>query len=205
MKQKLRLITDTNIERQPVERLLDDDLMRLAALDRRDAFETLIHRHQQLVFGLATRYLGNREKGRDVTQDVFLSLWADRHKYRPSGKFRSYITSVCLNRCRVVSRGMSRQAGKVAEYAQEIAAEAPDGRGRADMPLDSLLESERRKEIQGYLTKLPENCRTVMIYRYTHDMPLAIIAETTGMPLGTVKSHLLRGVHRIRQMMKKGA
>ena len=51
-KQKSRLIMDTNLERQPVERLLDNDLMRLAALVRRNAFETLILRHQLLVFFL---------------------------------------------------------------------------------------------------------------------------------------------------------
>jgi hypothetical protein len=44
----------------------DDELMLLAGLNRQDAFELLVRRHQELVLGLATRFLGNTDLGRDV-------------------------------------------------------------------------------------------------------------------------------------------
>ena len=200
MTQKLRIVPDP--ETPAVDALSDDDLMRLAALDRRDAFEALVVRHQRLVFGLATRFLGSREQGRDVTQDVFLSLWAERRKYRPEGRFRSYLTSVCLNRCRVIARRPEHRSWDNDDVLQATAA-MPDTAGK-EIPLESLLREEQQKAVQRYLTTLPENCREVMIYRFTHEMPLGEIADMTGMPVGTVKSHILRGLGRIRKMMKRG-
>ena len=200
MKQKLKIVADT--VRTPVDDLPDDDLMRLAALERRDAFEALVVRHRQMIFALAARFLGNREQGRDVVQDVFLSLWAERHRYRAAGRFKSFLTSICLNRCRVVARDKKSGDRKKGDFAQEISANAAPE--QAEVPLETLLASEQRKEIQTYLIHLPDRCRQVMIFRFTHGMSLAEISEHTGMPLGTVKSHLLRGTGRIRRMMKKG-
>jgi RNA polymerase sigma-70 factor (ECF subfamily) len=176
--------------------------MRLAALDRKDAFEALVVRHQSMVFGLATRFLGSRDQGRDVAQDVFLSLWAERHRYRTSGKFKSFLTSICLNRCRVIARGMKSGELKKSEFRRGMSA-ASDAQSN-DIPLETLLESEQHREIQAYLIALPDKCRQAMIFRFTHGLSLAEISEQTGMPLGTVKSHLVRGVKRIRRMMKKG-
>ena len=199
MTQRFTLISDTPTD-TPVSALSDDDLMRLASLNRRDAFEALVVRHQAFVFGLAARFLGDRDKGRDVTQDVFLALWSARHRYRPGGLFKSYLTSVCLNRCRVVTRGASRRARREAGLEEEMTVSRPSD---PDVPLSVLLENERRREMQDHLTRLPEKCREVMIFRFTHEMPLGEISDVTGMPLGTVKSHLLRGVKRLRQLMTR--
>ena len=67
----------------------DDDLMRLARAGREDAFEALLRRHQPLVLGVAARFLADRALGRDVMQDVFLSLWRERERYKPQARFRS--------------------------------------------------------------------------------------------------------------------
>jgi RNA polymerase sigma-70 factor (ECF subfamily) len=199
VKQMLKVISGR--DEQQTGALTDDDLMRLVALNRKDAFETLVARHQALVFGLATRYLGDRQAGRDVTQDVFLSIWAGRDKYRPIGKFLSYLTSVCINRCRVVARGRRNLLRKVASFGQEASTASSPG---DEVPLDALLDMERRKEIQHHLTRLPEKTRLVMIYRFVHDMSLGDISEVTGMPIGTVKSHIARGTKRIRKMIARG-
>ena len=185
--------------------LSDDELMEIAASDNsgaecRAAFETLVTRHQSLVLGLAVRFLGSREKGRDVTQDVFLSLWAERESYRPEGKFRSYLASVCLNRCRVVTRTATNRGRKHELFGEDLKVLPDTGESE---PLDTLIETERRNEIQQYLTRLSPQCRQVMIHRFTQDMPLAEIAEIAQMPIGTVKSHVQRGLEKIRMMMKK--
>jgi RNA polymerase sigma-70 factor (ECF subfamily) len=186
----------------PMDSLSDDDLMRLAALCRKDAFEILVIRHHAFVFGLAARFLGNRQMGRDIAQDVFLALWADRDKYQPKGMFKSYLAAVCLNRCRVTARGMKNQDKR----AMRLHSEARGDLGEAaDLPLDELLKRERNKEIQERLAMLPKAERAVLIYRFTHDMPLSDIGELTGMPLGTVKSHVSRGLLRIRRMLTKGS
>jgi RNA polymerase sigma-70 factor (ECF subfamily) len=101
----------------------------------------------------------------------------------------------------VVARGASNRTEKVTQFEQEMSAN-PNHSG--DIPLKSLLASEQRREIQACLAALPEKCRQVMILRFTRGLPLAEIAELTDMPVGTVKSHVIRGVSRVRRLMKKG-
>ncbi len=101
--------------------LEDDDLMLLCRQDRHDAFEVLVQRHEALAFGLATRFLGDRSLGRDVAQDVFLSIWAERERYRPRGRFRSYLVSVTLNRCRHLARQRGSHKRKVSGLNRDSA------------------------------------------------------------------------------------
>jgi DNA-directed RNA polymerase specialized sigma24 family protein len=112
----------------PMDDLSDDDLMRLAAIGRKDAFEILVIRHHAFVFGLAARFLGDRQAGRDIAQDVFLALWADRDKYQRRGMFKSYLAAVCLNRCRVAARGMKNQDKRVKRLQSEVNGDSGEDR-----------------------------------------------------------------------------
>ena len=55
---------------------------------------SLVLRHQALVLGYVTRYLGDRQLAREATQEVFLSLWQERARYKPSGRFRGFISRI---------------------------------------------------------------------------------------------------------------
>jgi len=179
--------------------LEDDDLMLLARTGREDAFATLIQRHQSLVIGLAGRYFADGSVGREVAQDVFCALWAEREKYRPRGKFKSYLFKITRNRCHVVARQRKSNRKKLDGLA--VQAEVAPGE---DLPLDALVEAERAREVRQKLTRLPGKTREVLILRFTHELSLEEIAGLTGMPLGTVKSHLFRGLKRMARLMKEG-
>ena len=118
-----------------LESMSDDDLFLLAQADRKDAFEQLIRRHQRLVLGLAIRYLGDPAAGRDVSQDVFLALWSERHRYQPKGRFVSYLISMTTNRCNYVARQRTSNFRKIANLSRE-----PD-RDSKDMPASESQES----------------------------------------------------------------
>jgi len=175
----------------------DDDLMRLARAGRQDAFERLVRRHQALVLGLATRWLSDPAEGRDVAQDVFLALWAERDRYRPNGRFRSYLVSMTCNRCRVAARQRRSHGRKVSG----LAAQGPAAPADPGAPLERLVEAERAREVRRLLGALPEKTREVVILRFTHELPLADIAELTGLPLNTVKSHVHRGLERLHALL----
>lgn len=176
--------------------LADDDLMVLTKVDREDAFEMLMRRHQPLVFGLATRFFSDKTLGRDVAQDVFLSLWSERNRYRATGKFRSYLVSVTLHRCHMVARQGRNQSNKIANAGKLETANRDES-----LPLDALVERERAQEMRRMLNQVPAKHRQVLILRFTHDFSLGEIAESTGLPVGTVKSHLFRGLKKLRRLM----
>jgi RNA polymerase sigma-70 factor (ECF subfamily) len=181
--------------------LPDDDLMILARAERKDAFEALVRRHQTLVLALATRFLGDKALGRDVTQEVFLSLWAERYRYRPRGHFRSYLVSVTHHRCHYVARQRRSHGRKLGNLARNMAVGQPE----PELPLETLVAAEKAREVRRKLEKLPERIRQVLILRFTQDCSLQEIAELTGLPLGTVKSHLFRGLKRLNRLIGKEA
>ena len=184
-----------------LEDLPDDDLMILARAERKDAFEALVLRHQALVLALATRFLADKNLGRDVAQEVFLSLWAERHRYRPQGHFRSYLVSVTHHRCHYVARQRRSHGRKLGKLARN----ATLGQAEPDLPLEMLVAAEKAREVRKKLERLPERIRQVLILRFTQDCSLQEIAELTGLPLGTVKSHLFRGLKRLNRMIAKEA
>lgn len=175
----------------------DDDLMALAKTGRQQAFEVLVKRYQSFVCALATRYLGNRATGGDVAQDVFLALWAERGRYTPRGKFRSYLVSVTLHRCHTVARKTKTQEAhaRLERPEEHIDASEPD------LPLQKLVERENSREVRKALTRIPHKHRQVLILRFTQDLSLEEISDATGFPLGTVKSHLFRGLKRLARLL----
>jgi RNA polymerase sigma-70 factor (ECF subfamily) len=194
------------VERQPIRLVearetreladLDDDaLMLLVRSGRQDAFEVLMRRHQPFVFGLATRYLADRASGRDVMQDVFLALWRERERYKPSGRFRSYLASVTFHRCHTVARSKKGQLGRAVRAADDPAAD--------ELPVDVLVERERSREVRALLSRVPEHHRRVLVLRFGEELELEEIAAATGHPLGTVKSHLFRGLKLLRELVRK--
>lgn len=178
----------------------DDDLMLLARAGRRDVFEVLVRRHQKLVIALAVRFLGDATLGRDVAQDVFLAVWSERERYESRSRFRSYLVSVTLHRCQFVARQRRSHTRKLADLASETSNEPALDSGA----MHELIEAEKRREVHEKLTVLPEPMRQVLILRFTHELPIEEIAKLTGLRLGTVKSHLHRGVRRLHQSLEKG-
>ena len=69
--------------------------------------------------------------------------------------------------------------------------------------LVDLADDDRAKEVRSKLTRLPGKTREVLILRFTHELSLEEISSLTGMPLGTVKSHLFRGLKRMARFMKE--
>ena len=177
----------------------DDDLMLLTKSERQDAFEALMRRHQPLVLGIAARFLNDRGIGRDVMQDVFLSLWKERARYRASGRFRSYLVSMTLHRCHMVARNRKSQEQRISNLAR---AQEDPPQSEA-LPLDAVVARERSRDLRQMLMRVPEHHRQVLILRFAEDLGLEEIAEATSLPLGTVKSHLFRGLKTLRTMVRK--
>jgi RNA polymerase sigma factor (sigma-70 family) len=177
----------------------DDDLMLLVRANHQAAFEIPVRRYQTFVLALATRYVGDASVGRDIAQDVFLALWAERERYELRGRFRSYLVSCTIHRCQIVAR-----QARCHQHKHGVL--AATGEARAEAPIDdealrALVEAEDRREVRRKLTLLPEKMREVLILRFTQDLPIQEIASITGLREGTVKSHLFRGLARLHRLI----
>jgi RNA polymerase sigma factor (sigma-70 family) len=150
-------------------------------------------RHAALVFSLCMASLRHRQDAEDATQQVFTRAWRSRETYdvtRPTGAWLTGITR------RVVADTLSsreRQRQTAEANANELV------RQEATQPTDLVVD---RVVVQQTLEELQPPQDEILRLAYTQDLPLKTIAERLDMPLGTVKSHVHRGLARMRERLE---
>jgi RNA polymerase sigma-70 factor (ECF subfamily) len=148
-------------------------------------------RHAGLVHALALRALGGHEDAEDVTQQVFVKAWRGRATFDDTrGPLAAWLVGIA--RRQIAQRQADRARERdVIELAGRTA--APTARGPVpDHVVDAVLVADE-------MNRLPPQQRTIMRLAFFDDLTHQQIAARTGLPLGTVKSHLRRGLERLRR------
>jgi RNA polymerase sigma-70 factor (ECF subfamily) len=151
----------------------------------------LYDRYGGLVHKVGLACLPSHTDAEDVTQATFVAAWRGRQTYDPDrGSLAGWLLGIArrqaVDRLRVLGRERSsvdavRQQGPVA-YPQELAPE---------QVIDRIV-------VLDELQKLSDEQRRVLELAFFDDLTHVQIAGVTGLPLGTVKSHLRRGLERLR-------
>ncbi|MGW0860384.1 sigma-70 family RNA polymerase sigma factor [Streptomyces sp. NPDC002690] len=159
-----------------------------------ESFARIFHRWGTLVHTLAARSLGDAREAEDVTQQVFLAAWRGRAGYRPErGPLPGWLVGITRRKIADALAARTRR-GEVATAS--AAREQVHGAGAAgpEAVLDRVL-------IVQELGKLPSVQRHILCMAFFDDLTQVQIAERTGLPLGTVKSHARRGLTRMRRSL----
>ena len=158
-----------------------------------EAFPELVVDHQQLVFGVAARVVGDFA-AEDVAQEVFVRAYKALKRYPAERvremRLRAWLGRMTLNLARNSIRGR-RQHVDVLDVAESQ--RSPD-----DGPVQLLQRSEDQKMWARLLAGLPPRYRLAVALRHVDDMSYAEVAETLGRPLGSVKSDVHRGIALLR-------
>jgi RNA polymerase sigma-70 factor (ECF subfamily) len=164
-----------------------------------DDLESVVALHQPRVFRFLLAQLRDRDAAETLTQETFLRAWAARASFREDCSIGTWLIRIALNLARDHTRtGRFRFWKHVSTNAvdvADVAASVPNREGSAEM---RLIAQEQVKRIWETVAGLTERQRTVFLLRFLEEMEIPEIAEVTGLPLGTVKSHLYRALNIVR-------
>ncbi|MFF4486650.1 sigma-70 family RNA polymerase sigma factor [Streptomyces sp. NPDC001544] len=180
------------------EPITDEELARRLATDDDACLAAVYQRWSALVYSLARRSLGDAGEAEDVTQQVFLGVWRGRRRYRPErGPLGGWIVGITRRRIADALTARARRGELVtAAGTRQMLAGTGTGDGRPEAALDRVL-------VRRELARLPAPQRRVLGLAFYEDLTQTQIAARTGLPLGTVKSHARRGLHRLRDLLRE--
>ena len=176
----------------------DRELVASAAQGLEGGFEELVRRYQRPISAYVYRMVGDYDCALDLTQEIFIKIYASLARYRPEFKFSTWIYKIAHNAAidhlrRNAGRERSITNGSESEPQQHVI----ESKGLS--PEQQSEREERRTEIESVVRLLPTAYRELIVLRHSQDLTYEEIVEVTGLPLGTVKNRLFRAREMMRQ------
>jgi RNA polymerase sigma-70 factor, ECF subfamily len=169
-----------------------------------DAFNRLVLAHQDQVFNLTYRMLGEMEPAEDAAQDTFISAYRNLKGYR-GGSFKAWLLRIATNACYDELRRRQRRPTIPLEPVTPDDEEIESPAWIAD-PGDSPEEIAERQElnqaIQHCLKSLSPEFRSVVVLVDIQGLDYDEAAQAINKPVGTVKSRLARARQRLRDCLQ---
>jgi RNA polymerase sigma-70 factor (ECF subfamily) len=168
----------------------DQELVaRVTGFDDPEAFRLIVERHQGAIRGFLGRLLnGDRGTADDLAQDTFLLAYRKLHSLKSAGRLSSWLHSIAYRQFLQHGRKHGRQS---------VMADPPepghDPRGAV----------EAEVLVPELMARVSEAERACLTLAYAAGMSHAEIGDVTGMPLGTVKSHIDRGKRKLQEWLKE--
>jgi len=170
----------------------DVEVLRRVAQGEREALGILYDRHAGLMLALALRILGVRRDAEDLLHDVFLEAWRHAGDYDATrGSVRNWL--LLRMRSRSLDRARSHAFSKSDALLPE---QAETARTSAQDRLELRIDAARAREL---LDALPEAQRQVLELGYLEGLSFTEIADTLGIPVGTVKSRVSAAMIKLRE------
>jgi RNA polymerase sigma-70 factor (ECF subfamily) len=175
-----------------LENAPEDYVVTLAMSGDDSAFNELVRRRQKPVRDMLRRLCGNHALADDLAQKTFVQAWRGISALRDSGAFGGWLKRVAVN----AWLAEARRVPVPIDHDVEAVLAAAD-------PAPSPERSAAGIDLERALARLGPAERLCVVLAYGEGMTHAEIAEATRLPLGTVKSHVLRGSEKLKQLYGK--
>ena len=152
------------------------------------AFAQLVERNQQAVRGFLRRLSGNHADADDLAQETFITAWARIGSFRPGETLRSWFCGIAYRKWLTQRRSDGRRRTRETELMHM-------------QPASQSSTADARLDAAAILGVLQPEQRAAVALCLAADFSHAEAAETLGLPLGTVKSHVTRGRARLIELM----
>jgi len=169
----------------------DEDSLLMLRVARRDerAFAALVNRNHGLVYRVCRRMVGEDAEAEDLTQEVFLKLWAQPGTWRPDGaRFTTWLYRVTANAC------IDRLRKKVPEPVAQV----PEEEDHRPGPASSLNDRQVAARVEAALAALPERQRIAMVLTYYQGLSNREAAAVLEVKVDALESLLARARRKLK-------
>lgn len=177
----------------------DRELVDRARRGDRDAFGTLVVRHQDRLYTAVLRFCGDAEDARDIVQRAFVNAWRRLESFKGDSAFSTWMYRIAFNE----SVSFRREGGR----RKHVSLSGDDADSRPEptddrRPADRLESSESCAQVQEALNQLDPEERKILILKELEDRSYDDIADILGIPKGTVRSRLFRAREALRERLR---
>jgi RNA polymerase sigma-70 factor (ECF subfamily) len=163
----------------------------------RGAFRELYRLTAAKLFGITLRICGDRQAAEDVLHDVYLIIWRRAGAWEPGRASPiTWLATIARNRAIDWRRAQGVRRAAPIEEAPDIADDAPDAEAM-------LLEADGRHSLHDCMRELEDRQREAIRTAFFDGVTYADLAERRGVPLGTAKSWIRRGLARLKECLDR--
>lgn len=180
---------------------MDEDvkLIDLYVRGNDNAIKEIIDKYTPQIYNFVRRFIGVNEAN-DVTQEVFIKVWKNLGKFNKSkSSFKTWIFTISRNtvidftrkRKKILFSSLDDEENNFSEKIQD----------EIILPDEALQKLQDVDLLNSLLEKLPEQYKTVLVLYYQEEMTFSEISKVLNKPLNTVKSHHLRAIKQLRDLI----
>lgn len=178
----------------------DDRQLVLKCRERQEqAYQELMRRYEGYIYRLCHSFTGNREDALDLTQETYIRVFQGLETYNLNRPFKPWLRQVAVNTCVNFLQKRSSSPLFLDRPFADGNLTLADTMASRDDPVQEIEWQETGRFLQEAINRLPQVYRLLIILRHQEGMSYQEIAEETGVPLGTVKTHLFRARAALRQ------
>ena len=165
------------------------------------AFQQLIERYKDRLFGLLGRLVRDRFAVEDLAQEVFVKVFRKLHTFNQDSAFYTWMYRIAVNAATDHLERMGRRRLALVEDASvlDTGEREPEYAGSAE----PVIADEMRRVTREIVQHLPEKYRTILILREYEDLSYTDMAEVLGCSIGTVESRLFRARKRFKDALTR--
>lgn len=179
----------------------DEQLVKLAVDDNREALEILIAHYLKLVYNFAYRYVRNSDDAEDITQEVFIKIWRNLRKFDQTKKFKPWLYQIIKNTSLDLLKKKSAipfSNFDIEEGDNWLEEHLVDEVQQTDMVAENALLSDK---LSGAIGKLAPKYAEVVSLHHQKDLNFREIAELNNESINTVKSRYRRALLLLKKIL----
>lgn len=159
------------------------------------AFSRLVLPHQQMVFAMIMRQVGNKEVAEELAQETFIRAFKYLKTYKGKSKFSTWLSQIAINHTRKYFTSKRYKKLKKTEPVSELNIELVDKADQADKKIE---DAQTRNCVRQAVASLSPKYREALQLYSFEGMSYKEISETLEIPIGTVSSRINAAVHKLR-------